>query len=99
MAIWLPATAIMCLVLQPYMKGGTIGICWATGVVRREIRYMNTPDINLLTVEYRETNARTRPPLVNGFSFFHTNDYVDRGVKPCRRRAARNYCRMRSCMR
>jgi uncharacterized protein (DUF983 family) len=33
-AIWLPATLIMCLVLLPFMKGGTIGLCWATNLVR-----------------------------------------------------------------
>jgi uncharacterized protein (DUF983 family) len=35
-AIWLPATAIMCTVLLPFMKGATVGLCWATNLVRRE---------------------------------------------------------------
>jgi uncharacterized protein (DUF983 family) len=33
-AIWLPATVIMCLLLLPFMKGGTIGLCWATNMIR-----------------------------------------------------------------
>jgi uncharacterized protein (DUF983 family) len=35
-AIWLPLTAIMCTVLLPFMKGATVGLCWATNLVRRE---------------------------------------------------------------
>lgn len=35
-AIWLPVTVIMCLVLLPFMKGATIGICWATNIVRQD---------------------------------------------------------------
>jgi uncharacterized protein (DUF983 family) len=35
-AIWLPATAILCLVLLPFMKGATIGLCWATRIVRQD---------------------------------------------------------------
>lgn len=35
-AIWLPLTAILCLALLPFMKGATIGLCWATKVVRGE---------------------------------------------------------------
>ena len=35
-AIWLPATVILCLVLLPYAKGGTVGLCWATNLVRQE---------------------------------------------------------------
>jgi uncharacterized protein (DUF983 family) len=35
-AIWLPATVIMCLVLLAFMKGATIGICWATNIVRQD---------------------------------------------------------------
>ncbi len=35
-AIWLPATLILCLVLLPFMKGATIGLCWATNMVRSE---------------------------------------------------------------
>jgi uncharacterized protein (DUF983 family) len=33
-AIWLPVTLVMCLVLLPFMKGATIGLCWATNMVR-----------------------------------------------------------------
>ena len=32
--IWLPATVALCLLLLPYMKGATIGLCWATDFVR-----------------------------------------------------------------
>ena len=35
-AIWLPFTALLCLVLLPRMKGATVGLCWATGLVRQE---------------------------------------------------------------
>jgi uncharacterized protein (DUF983 family) len=35
-AIWLPVTVIMCLVLLPFMKGATVGLCWATNLVRTE---------------------------------------------------------------
>ena len=35
-AIWLPLTVIMCLVLLPFMKGATIGLCWAANIVREE---------------------------------------------------------------
>ena len=35
-AIWLPATVILCLVLLPFMKGATIGLCWATHLVRQD---------------------------------------------------------------
>jgi uncharacterized protein (DUF983 family) len=35
-AIWLPVTAIMCLVLLPFMKGAVIGLCWATNLVRQD---------------------------------------------------------------
>ena len=34
-AIWVPLTIILCLVLLPYMKGATIGLCWATNIVRQ----------------------------------------------------------------
>jgi uncharacterized protein (DUF983 family) len=34
--IWLPATVIMCLALLPSMKGATVGLCWATNMVRSE---------------------------------------------------------------
>jgi uncharacterized protein (DUF983 family) len=33
-AVWLPVTAIMCLALLPFMKGATVGICWATNITR-----------------------------------------------------------------
>ena len=32
--IWLPLTLIMCLALLPVMKGATVGLCWATNLVR-----------------------------------------------------------------
>ncbi len=35
-AIWLPVTSLLCLALLPVMKGGTVGLCWATGLVRGE---------------------------------------------------------------
>jgi uncharacterized protein (DUF983 family) len=35
-AIWLPLTAILCLILLPFMKGATVGLCWATNLVRPE---------------------------------------------------------------
>jgi uncharacterized protein (DUF983 family) len=35
-AIWLPVTAIMSLVLLPFMKGATIGLCWTTNLVRQD---------------------------------------------------------------
>lgn len=35
-AIWLPATGFACLALLPFMKGATIGLCWATGLVRQD---------------------------------------------------------------
>ena len=35
-AIWLPLTAISCLILLPFMKGATIGLCWAAGIVRQD---------------------------------------------------------------
>jgi uncharacterized protein (DUF983 family) len=35
-AIWLPLTVILCLVLLPYTKGATVGLCWATNMVRQE---------------------------------------------------------------
>ena len=34
--IWLPAAAIMCLMLLPFMKGAAVGLCWANGLVRPE---------------------------------------------------------------
>ena len=35
--IWVPFTAVVCLGLLPFMKGATIGLCWATKVVRGEL--------------------------------------------------------------
>jgi len=35
-AIWLPVTLALCLALLPVMKGATVGLCWATGLVRNE---------------------------------------------------------------
>ncbi|HET8996076.1 MAG TPA: DUF983 domain-containing protein [Acetobacteraceae bacterium] len=35
-AIWLPVTVALCLALLPFMKGATVGLCWATGLVRNE---------------------------------------------------------------
>jgi len=34
-AIWLPVTLVLCLALLPVMKGGTVGLCWASGLVRQ----------------------------------------------------------------
>jgi uncharacterized protein (DUF983 family) len=34
LSIWLPATALLSLALLPVMKGLSIGICWATDLVR-----------------------------------------------------------------
>ena len=34
-AIWLPATVMVCLALLPFMKGATVGLCWATNLIRR----------------------------------------------------------------
>lgn len=33
-ATWLPLTALLSIALLPFMKGGVIGLCWATGTVR-----------------------------------------------------------------
>jgi uncharacterized protein (DUF983 family) len=33
-AIWLPLTLVLCLLLLPVMKGATVGLCWATNLVR-----------------------------------------------------------------
>ena len=35
-AIWLPITVALCLALLPVMKGGTVGLCWASGLVRSQ---------------------------------------------------------------
>lgn len=32
--IWLPLTALLCLVLLQPVKGAVIGLCWARGMVR-----------------------------------------------------------------
>lgn len=36
MAIWTPVTLALCMALLPVMKGATVGLCWATGLVRNE---------------------------------------------------------------
>lgn len=36
-AIWLPLSAILCVVLLPFMKGATVGLCWGAGLVRHEV--------------------------------------------------------------
>ncbi len=33
-AIWLPLTTLLTITLLPFVKGGVIGLCWATGTVR-----------------------------------------------------------------
>ena len=33
-AVWIPATLLMCLLVLPFMKGATIGLCWAMGIVK-----------------------------------------------------------------
>ncbi len=35
-AVWLPVTLLLCLALLPRMKGATVGLCWATGLVRQD---------------------------------------------------------------
>jgi uncharacterized protein (DUF983 family) len=35
--IWSPLAVLLCLVLLPVMKGGTVGLCWATGLVRNDV--------------------------------------------------------------
>jgi uncharacterized protein (DUF983 family) len=32
--IWLPITLALCLALLPVMKGATVGLCWATNLIR-----------------------------------------------------------------
>ena len=34
LAVWLPLTAAMCLLLLPRMKGAVVGACWALAVRR-----------------------------------------------------------------
>ena len=34
-AIWLPLTALACVVLLPFMKGATVGLCWANNLLRQ----------------------------------------------------------------
>lgn len=34
--IWSPVTVLLCLLLLPVMKGATVGLCWATGLVRND---------------------------------------------------------------
>jgi uncharacterized protein (DUF983 family) len=33
-AIWPLLTLVLCVGLLPFVKGGVIGLCWATGIVR-----------------------------------------------------------------
>ena len=33
-ATWLPLTALLTIGLLPFVKGGAVGLCWATGIVR-----------------------------------------------------------------
>lgn len=35
-SIWLPVTAIMSILLLPYMKGGVLGFCWAKDIRREQ---------------------------------------------------------------
>ena len=35
-AVWLPATVLLCLALLPSMKGATVGLCWATHLIRED---------------------------------------------------------------
>ncbi len=34
-AIWLPLAAMLCVLLLPRMMGATVGLCWATNMVRK----------------------------------------------------------------
>lgn len=36
-AIWLPMTALLSIGLLPFVKGAVVGLCWATGTVRRDV--------------------------------------------------------------
>jgi uncharacterized protein (DUF983 family) len=36
-SIWLPLTAIMSILLLPYMKGGVLGFCWAKDIRREQV--------------------------------------------------------------
>jgi uncharacterized protein (DUF983 family) len=36
-SIWLPLTVLLSVGLLPFVKGGVIGLCWATGVVRPNV--------------------------------------------------------------
>jgi len=35
--IWLPMTHALCLVLLPFMKAATAGLCWATDLIRQDV--------------------------------------------------------------
>jgi uncharacterized protein (DUF983 family) len=35
-AIWLPVTALLCVLLLSIMKGATAGVCWAVGLIRQQ---------------------------------------------------------------
>jgi len=34
---WLPLTAALCIGLLPFVKGGVVGLCWATGTSRADV--------------------------------------------------------------
>lgn len=34
--IWLPITLALCLAMLPVMKGATVGLCWATDLIRQD---------------------------------------------------------------
>jgi uncharacterized protein (DUF983 family) len=36
-AFWVPLTVIMAVALLPHMKGATVGLCWATNLVRETV--------------------------------------------------------------
>lgn len=36
-AIWLPVALLLCLALLPVMKGAAVGLCWATGLERKDL--------------------------------------------------------------
>jgi uncharacterized protein (DUF983 family) len=36
-SIWLPLTALVSILLLPYMKGGVVGFCWAKDIRREQV--------------------------------------------------------------
>lgn len=42
-AIWSPITLLVCMTLLPVMKGATVGLCWATGMVRAPVLQPRAP--------------------------------------------------------